>query len=277
VGLAQGIQSASAAAGGTCLSLITPKLFEAVGTRATLAIFAGIGVFIGIIVSILAQAPRKFEKRSIHVIGWKDFQKAEFTLLLLVNLVNPLTIAIPMTFGPDFSKALGFEMQMATILLAVNSAVGIPTRLANGYIADYIGHQNILLLSTALYMLGTWALWLTAAQTSNGTIWIAFTVIHGVFNGTFITVINSIQKHLFGAELYYPYNGAMTSMKGIGYVAGIPIAGHLVNRDKKDSDLKGEDFTKAIYYAGVVLAFNVLCQIGVRVVDGRKHGWKWKR
>jgi MFS family permease len=232
-GLAQGIQAASAAAGGTCLSLITPQLLDAVGTRATLGIFSAISVVIGIAVSILAQAPRKFEKRLTHPIGWKDFRNSAFTLLLFVNLVNPLTIAIPMTFGPDFSKALGFDMQMATVLLAVNSAVGMPTRLANGYIADKIGHQNILLLSTALYMLGAWALWLTAAHTNNGKIWIAFTVIHGVVNGTFITVINSIQKHLFGAELYFPYNGAMTSMRGVGYLAGLPIAGALVNRKQR--------------------------------------------
>jgi len=267
---------AAAAAGGACLSMVTPELLNAVGTRKTLGIFSGMSVFVCTIVSFLAQPPRKFEKRSSHLVSWRDFKKPVFTLLFLSNLIQPLTVAIPMTFGPEFSESLRFSDKMGAVLLAVNSAVGCPSRLANGYISDRIGHLNILLLATTIYAFGTWGLWLSAAHASNGKLWITFTVLHGVVNGTFNTVINSIQRRLFGAELYFPYNGAMTSIRGVGYVVGVPLAGALVSQ-VKDIELSGDDFTKPIIYTGVLLLVSVLCLIGVRVVDATENGWMWKR
>jgi MFS family permease len=267
---------AAASAGGACLAVATPSMLEAVGTQATLGIYSVTSFVLCGTVSLLAQPPRKFERRSSHIVSWRDFKKPIFTLLFLANLIHPLTFATPMTFGPEFSDSLNFTNKMGSVLLAVNSAVGVPSRLVTGYVADKIGHLNMLLLATATYALGTWGLWLTAAHTHNGTLWIIFTVGHGVFNGAFNTVINSIQKELFGPEMYYSYNGAMTSIRGVGYVVGVPLAGSLVSL-VKDSELTGDDFTKPIVYTGVLLAVSVLCMVGIRVVDTKKKGWAWKR
>ena len=267
---------AAAGVGGTCLSILTPELLNAVGTQKTLGIYSGLSVVVGISVSVFAQPPRKFERRSAHVVNWRDFKKPVFTLLFLANLMQPLTIAIPMTFGPEFSESLHFSDKMGSVLLAVNSAVGCPARLATGYFSDRVGHVNMLLLATALYATGTWGLWLSAAHTSNGTIWIIFAILHGIVSGTFMTVINSIQRRLFGAEMYFSYNGAMTSIRGAAHIVGVPIAGALVSR-VKDIDLSGDDFTKPIIYTGVLLTISVMCLVGVRAVDARKNGWVWKR
>jgi nitrate/nitrite transporter NarK len=275
-GLAQGGQMAAAAAGGVCLSMVTPELLDAVGTKKTLGIFSGMSVVVCTSVSLLAQPPRKFKRRSSHLVTWRDFEKPVFTLLFLANLIQPLTVAIPMTFGPEFSESLHYSDKMGTLFLMINSAVGCPFRVANGYMSDKIGHLNMLLLTTALYTLGTWVLWLSAAQTSNGTLWIIFTVLHGIVNGSFNTVINSIQRRLFGAEMYFPYNGAMTSIRGVGYVVGVPAAGALVNH-VRDIELSGEDFVKPIVYTGVLLLASLLCLVGVRVMDAMKNGWMWKR
>lgn len=226
--------------------------------------------------SYLAQPPRKCQRRSTELVGWRTFKNPTFTLLCVVNLIHPLTLAIPTTFGPEFSKAVGYNGKMASIILAASSGVGIPSRFLMGWAADFVGHNNMLLLATTTFGLGTLVLWLPAAQKDSGVAWIIYNIVYGCVYGVFATVINSVQKGHFGDELYYPYNGALTSIRGVGYAIGVPIAGALVSR-VKDSALHGSDFERPIAYTGSLLMVSALCLIGVRWLDARKNGWKWIR
>jgi MFS family permease len=224
--------------------------------------------------SYLAQPPRERQKRMTKPVGWVAFKNPTFTLLFITNLINPLTVAIPTTFGPEFSKALGFDVKMASIILAISSLVSIPSRFLMGFAADKVGQNNILFLATFVFALSTLVLWLPAAQTDNRAAWITYNVVYGCVFGVFSTVINSVQQGLFGHELYYPYNGALMSVRGVGYITGVPIAGALVTR-VKDSKLHGDDFTRPIVYTGTLLAVSMFCLAGVRWLDARKNGWKW--
>lgn len=194
----------------------------------------------------------------------------------MVNLIHPLTLAIPTTFGPEFSKALGYKANMASIILAVSSGVGIPFRFLMGHAADRIGHNNMLFLGTFTFSLSTLVLWLPAAVANDGVVWITYDVVYGCVFGIFAAVINTVQKGHFGDELYYPYNGALTSIRGVGYVIGVPLAGSLLSR-VKDAQLHGSDFVGAITYTGSLLMVSALCIAGVRWLDAKKNGWKWKR
>lgn len=256
------------------MSLSLPKLLEAVGTRWTLGIMSFINLCILSGTSALAQPPRRFQRRSTEFVGWRTFRNPIFTLLFLVNLIHPLTLAIPTTFGPEFSESLGYDLSKASMFLAISSLVGIPARLLMGFLADYVGHNNILFLATTTFALITLVLWLPAAQTGTGALWIAFNVIYGIVYGVFMTVINSVQKGHFGDELYYSYNGVLTSIRGVGYVVGVPVAGSLVSR-VKDVELQGDDFVRPIVYTGTLLTISAFCLGGVRWLDARKTGWKW--
>ncbi|KAJ4297901.1 hypothetical protein N0V90_005800 [Kalmusia sp. IMI 367209] len=224
--------------------------------------------------SVLAQPPRKCQRRSTELVRWSTFKDPIFTLLFLVNLVHPLTLAIPTTFGPEFSESLGYNVNMASVFLALSSLVGVPSRLIMGVLADFVGHNNMLFVATSIFALSTLVLWLPAAQASNGPVWIVYNVVYGIVYGVFMTVINSVQKGHFGDELYYPYNGVLTSIRGVGYVVGVPIAGSLVSR-VEDAELHGSDFVRPIVYAGTLLTISVFCLAGVRWLDAKKKGWKW--
>ncbi|KAF1851959.1 MFS general substrate transporter [Cucurbitaria berberidis CBS 394.84] len=275
-GLAQGTMYAAAALGGTTFSFAITGLLEKVGTRSTLGILAVCSSVLLSVASALALPPRKFEKRSTEMVGWRAFKDPLFTSLALVNLIHPLTLAIPMTFGPAFSQALGTSVKQASYLLALNSGIGIPSRLGAGALADKIGHQNTLMIATAVYALATWALWLPSALTGKLGLYIGMSVCHGLINGVFNTVMNSAQKEMFGDEMYYPKNGAMTSIRGVGYVVGVPIAGALVSK-VADKHLSGRDFTKPIVYTAALLTISFICLLNVRRIDAKNVGWKRAR
>jgi MFS family permease len=257
-------------------SFMITGLLDHVGARKTLGILAVFSLVTLTIASLLALPPRKFEKRSTSIVRLKTFLEPLFACLFVVNLLHPLTLAVPMTLGPLFAESLGLGFTHASYLLAINSGVGIPSRLGAGALADKIGHQNTLIIATTLYALATWALWLPSALTSNVGLYIGMSVCHGLVNGVFNIVMNSAQKQLFGDEMYYPKNGAMTSIRGIGYAVGVPIAGAMVNRVHA-TDLRGHDFTKVIVYVGSLLTISLVCLLTVRGLDAKQNGWKWTR
>lgn len=251
-------------------------MLEKIGTRATLGVLAAFSFVVLSVASGLALPPRKFEKRSRKVMNWRAFKDPMFFSLAVVNFIHPLTLAIPMNFGPEFAESLGASIKQASYLLAMNSGVGIPSRLGAGALADKIGHQNALMIATAVYVFATWALWLPSALTNNLRLFMGMSVCHGLINGVFNTTMNSIQRQLFGDEMYYPKNGVLTSIRGVGYVIGVPIAGALVSR-VADEDLSGEDFLVPIVYTASLLTIGLLSLANVRRLDARGSGWKWVR
>ena len=265
-----------AGVGGGTFSIATRELLQAIGTKKTLGTLAVIHFVLNSIVSAVAQRPRKFEKRRAKVVGWRTFKEPIFTLTMVANFIHPLTVAIPMTFGPDFSESLGINATTASFLLAMSSLVGIPTRLGIGFLADRFGHQNMVLSGMAIFALSIWTLWLPASQTSSKALWIIFTVCYGIVNGCFMTLGNSVQKQLFGPKLYFSYSGAFTTVRGIAYVLGVPIAGALVKR-VQDSALKPPDFTRAVVYTGSLVAITGTCLAMIRLLDANKNGWKLVR
>lgn len=247
-----------------------------IGIRTTLQILAGISAGLLGIASLLSLPPRKYEKRNTKIVGLKTFKDPIFSFLAIVNLIHPLTLAIPMTFGPEFAESVGVGITKASQLLAINSAVGIPSRLGAGALADKIGHQNMLMIATVVYALATWTLWLPSALGNDESLYMAMSVCHGLISGVFNTVSNSAQKQLFGDEMYYPKNGAMTTIRGFGYVFGVPIAGALIRR-VADNQLQGRDFLRPIVYTGALLLVSMVCLGVVRVKDAKRNGWKLAR
>lgn len=270
------LTAVAAAVGGTTFTLATTALFEKVGIRATLGVLSAVSLVNLSAASALALPPRKFKKRSTAFVGWKAFKEPLFTCLFLVNFIHPLTLAVPMVFGPEFAESICIAPTQASYLLAVNSGVGIVSRIPVGALADRIGHVNTLIVATSLYVLATWCLWLPAATAGTRGLWIAMSVCHGLINGVFNIVMNSVQKQLFGDEMYYPKNGIMTSIRGIGYAVGVPLAGALV-RHVQERRLEGVHFVSPITYVGSLQTISLLCLLVVRRQDAKQNGWSWVR
>ncbi|CAI6252318.1 unnamed protein product [Periconia digitata] len=275
-GLAQGIALASGSAGGSVLSLSVPVMLDHLGSQATLSLLGSISLAICSAVSFLAQPPRQIKDRNNTMVCWKTFKDPIFTCLFIANFLHALTLLNPITFGPEFSEALGLSNRTGSIILAIMSAVGIPARLITGYVADVVGHQNMLLLAVFTYAVSVWGFWFSAAAVKSEALWIVFSILYGAINGTFNMIVNSAQKRLFGDELYYSYNGAMTSIRGIGFAISPPIVGSLVTRVQND-ELDTPAFIKPISYTGTLLVLLVGCVASVRALDASKRGWEWIR
>ncbi len=80
-------------------------------------------------------------------------------------------------------------------LLSVNNAVNTVSRIAMGFIADYAGRQNTLVLSVLGSAVTVVAFWLPSAYGDDMRLWITFVVTYGVFAGgklVFLAILMSI-------------------------------------------------------------------------------------
>lgn len=275
-GLAQGAMFACGGLGGMVWAFVLTALLESIGIRWTLGLLSILSFAILSISSALALPPRKFERRSTEIVSWKVFRDPLFASLAIVNLIMALTLAIPTAFGSEFAQSIGASITHGSYLLAINSGIGIPGRICTGWLSDKIGHLNMLIVATAVYAIATWALFLSSAITSDLGPYVGMTVCYGLSSGVFNTVMNSAQKMLFGAEMYYPKSGATITICGIGFVIGTPIAGGLVSRIAGE-DLVGRDFLKLVVYTGALLTLSLLCLLNVRRLDAQRNGWKLVR
>ncbi|KAF2190748.1 MFS general substrate transporter [Zopfia rhizophila CBS 207.26] len=274
--LAQGVIFAGGGLGGFFYAPVLRLLLQKLGSREALGILASIQFILGSVVSAITQRPRKFKKRSYRIVSCKAFENPIFTLLMLVNLLHPLTIGIPMIFSPGFSGFLGFDVTQAAMLLALASAVGIPARILLGFLADKIGHQNALLFGTATNALITWILWILATQTNAKTLWITFIVLFGIVNGCFTILIAPITIAVFEHEFYFSYSGALNTIKGLGYLVGPIVAGAILGNEKEEM-ISATDFLRLILYTGVLQTMCTCSLILVRILYGKKRGWEWIR
>ncbi|ORY12353.1 major facilitator superfamily domain-containing protein [Clohesyomyces aquaticus] len=270
--LAELIQVTAASLGGVFYSPVLRKLLQVLGTRNTLRALACMNAMLLGVASGLAQPARKYEKRTYSIVKLKIFKDPIFSLLMVVNFLNPLTFATTFNFGPDFSESLGFSETMAGYLLALVCGIAIPFRILMGYLGDRFGHQNGLIAGTLVSALSVWGLWLPAACLANDKSWMAHLVFYGISAGTFISFMNLVQKDIFGHERYYVYSGAFSTVRGVGYLVGGPMAGAIVKKDR-DDELSSSDFAGLVLFTGISMALCLVCLVVVRQLEARRTGW----
>ncbi|KAE9982923.1 hypothetical protein EG328_010470 [Venturia inaequalis] len=268
VGVCTGIMAAGAGVGGVAFAPLTEVLLEKCGMRVTLRILGTIIGSVGLMSAVLSPPPRPMPKRSLF--PKKALKNVVFWSVLLAEIAANLTAFIPNTYAPEFSKeVLGFDVKKAaTLSLYILNGVGIFGRIGLGFIRDRFGSQNTLILSSVVLAIST-ALWHSSSNTQDPDTWYAFLVIWGMFLSGFGTIVNAYVSDVFPGEEMFAILGQVNMARGIGSVAGPPLAGKMLG--------DGSDYKQTIGYLGVMLAVTVtvLCFSRGWIAKTKPEGWKW--
>jgi MFS family permease len=139
-----------------------------------------------------------------------------------------------------------------------------------------MGFLNIVILSTGLLAASFFGVWLPAALLSSRNTWIAFNVLMGAVDGTFLQLSTAVAQVVFGEEVYYSVVGPLSVLTGVGFLIGNPLGGRLV-KGVPDEPLQSQDFMSVILFSGACLTVATFCSVSIRWLDARKEGWKWCR
>ncbi|KAF2497978.1 MFS general substrate transporter [Lophium mytilinum] len=274
-GKAMGAVTCAGSLGGLTYTPLIQLMLENIGTRKTLGVLCATNAAVLAIATTFAQGPRKFAKRSTCRVPWPRFKEPIFLLAVLMTLFNALSISTPLQYGPDFSQSLGFSTTTAATLLAIHIGIGSFSRMLIGHFGDKIGYMNTLILGMAVTSLATWTFWLEAALNQIAWPWCVFIACHGSAGTVYSTLFTSLSVQLFGNENYIAVSGILGCARGIGYVAGSPLAG-LILGEAQDHDKSSKDFKAMIIWTACLLSGCTVCLVVIQRIEARKRYRKWK-
>lgn len=219
-GIANGIVYAGGGLGGTVMSFAMNALIQNLGPSWTFRIIGLMTLATGLPAAYLIKERTPITTNTF--IEWRLFNNIRFTTLFFAGAIATFPLLVPPFFLPLYAASLGLSPSSGAGLVAgfnFSSALG---RLTFGFLCDFIGPVNTLLMSLTLSALSMLVLW--PVSNSLGPL-IAFAVINGAGNGGFFSTMPTVVGSVFGSRRVGVAMGMIVSGWAGGYLMGAPIAG----------------------------------------------------
>ncbi|KAF4636286.1 hypothetical protein G7Y89_g1799 [Cudoniella acicularis] len=264
-GNATGIAMTSGSIGGIIFPLMLQKLFPVVGFAWATRILGFILVFLLAIANLLVKSrlPRKkivsLKKVSPDLTVFKDLP---FLFVTLGIFLMEWGIFVPLTYITSYVVAHGHSSAFGFQILAFLNAGSFFGRFFAGLVADMIGRMNTLILSIAMCVVASLALWLPAGDST--PMIVVFAVIFGFVSGSNLSLSPVCVGQMCKTEHYGRYYASCWMFVAFGTLTGLPIAGQILTAN-------GGDYTGLIIFTGLSYAAALICLIAARVLA---VGWK---
>ncbi|ORX42894.1 MFS general substrate transporter [Hesseltinella vesiculosa] len=260
-GLAVGLAFAGSGIGGLVLSYITRAAMDNLGWQWALRILGFIQlVMIGI--AYFTVRPLNPLPREVPLMDFKPFKNKKFLVLFAIHFVFNFALYIPSAYMSSYATSIGISPLVSTSLTGVLSALMFVGKVSNGFVSDFVGRSNqmvICLLLTGVFMV---SIWYTAS--SAGSLW-AFTVLYGIFGGGCVTTITSVIAECVGMDQVESATGWLFFAWFFGGLLGQPIAAQII--EKQNGAYGG-----AILFGGCLYLFNAILAIVLRYMrSGNQH------
>ncbi|KAI5123977.1 hypothetical protein M0805_006389 [Coniferiporia weirii] len=289
-GFAMGFILSGNGVGGLVLAPIVQTLLtDRVGVRWTLRILGLMTLVLMAPVACVPKQPPGFEARRR---GGPDSTRLNLNLVrrgtFLAQAVGCFLQAagniVPLFYLNTFSTSvLGYSSSTGSLLLALYNGVNSIARIVMGILADRVGRQNTLVISVLLSSLSVLAFWYNASHVR----FIVFVVSYGILAGGYNALLPTTITEVYGVQNYDAVNGSIYFLRGLGAIAGPPIAGAILGSHSRgiSSDtgtmfglnVLKKRYNDLVVYDGVLLVGASICVAYVRWCDAKEKGtWKWK-
>ena len=176
---------------------------------------------------------------------------------------------IPITYIPSYSLANGVDSTFSYQILAIQNAASCFGRWLPGYVSDYIGRFNAMILTQLLCLVSVFCFWLPA----NGSVplIVIFSVLFGFTSGAFISLGPICIGQLCDTQEFGRYYATVYTVVSFSSLTGVPIAGALVQACKgKEIGIGGGEYWGMVVFTGICYLASFLAFAAVRVM---KRGW----
>ncbi|KAH0344972.1 hypothetical protein KCU83_g8087, partial [Aureobasidium melanogenum] len=290
-GVAMGIVSAGTGIGGLIWAPVVTTCIDRLGFRNTLrltgALAAALICAAGSVLSWEPTIASSLRSSSSAVFGAKGLFKVPLPRRELV--VQPRFIAqalgaafqcavyyTPVFFMVSYAKTLGYSDQQGANLTALSNACNAIGKIAVGFIADRLGRLNTFFFVTAISASATLGLWVPSTllgadkEDTSLSLFIAYTVLYGLFASAYISLFTPALVELFGAQDLPDVSGVMYMTQGMASLVGTPLAGVLVRGQGDSND--PSNYSHMAIFVGALMAAATLAVAWVRLeaINDRK-------
>ncbi|RDX51747.1 MFS general substrate transporter [Lentinus brumalis] len=253
LGLAFGCMAIGSSIGGTIFPIILKNLIEHQTFEWTLRIM-GFILLVFLIILNLTIARRLPPKKNLGpFIDWKSFKKPAYSIYTLSLFIGFLGLYTCLTYLSLSGLLNGVNPDLSFYLLSIANASSALGRLGGGILADRVGPLNILIPSTFIAGVMTYA-WPFA--TTKGPL-IAIAVFYGIFSGVFVAIMGQPAVRMGDVADVGRRVGMSLTIMSLGALAGPPISGAIL-------DHAANDFKPVGYYAGTAVMVSVFLMVIAR-------------
>ncbi|KAL7815683.1 MFS general substrate transporter [Trichoderma gracile] len=194
-GLAFGLMWSGTGLGGFTIPLVLEALLQRYGFRVTLRIWA-IALFAFTMPLVYFVKPRLPPAMTAHIkpLDWSFMKNRVFALYQLGNVLEGLGFFLPGIFLPTYARdVLGASSFASAATLLVLNAGSVVGPITMGTLVDRLHVTTCILISTVGAVSGVLLLW---GLGSNIGILYVFSLVYGVFAGSFTTSWPGIMRHV---------------------------------------------------------------------------------
>lgn len=195
---ANSIGAAGSGFGGLIYSLATNAMIQNIGLGWAFRILAIVSCAVNCICAILSRDRNKAIGSVHEAFSFRLMKRPEFLLLLGWGFFSLLGYVVLLFSLPNYAASIGLTAQQGSVinaLLNLGQGIGRPFI---GYFSDAAGRLNIALLGTFLTGFFCFVIWIFAKSYS---VMIFFSLLAGVFAGTFWTTIAPCAAEVVGLQL----------------------------------------------------------------------------
>jgi len=186
----------------------------------------------------------------IHVSGglfnWKAFKYPPFSIYTASSFISFLGLYTVLTYIDLSATSAGIDPSFDVYFLAIANASSFIGRVLSGYFSDRVGCLNVMIPTTLLAGVTTFA-WPFAHSVRS---LIAIAVIYGVSSGTFVALIAVPLIHMGEVGDVGRRSGMLFTLTSITALCGPPISGAIAQRTG--------GYEAVGYYAGSTVVFCVV-------------------
>ncbi|OKL64249.1 hypothetical protein UA08_00067 [Talaromyces atroroseus] len=196
-GEATGIAAAGGSAGGVMFPLVLEALFPKIGFAwATRVIALFCLVLLGIAcILIRSRLPPKPASRENIMPDFRIFIDPIFTLTTAGVFLIEWGLFVPVTYISSYALAEGVSNAFSYQILAILNAGSALGRWLPGYVADYLGRFNTMILAVLGCLLSTACFWFPAGGST--ALLVVYAALFGFFSGSNISLTPVCVGQLF--------------------------------------------------------------------------------
>ncbi|KAH3688421.1 hypothetical protein WICPIJ_000560 [Wickerhamomyces pijperi] len=236
-GLMNSLSSTGGSIGGIAFPFMLRKLYAEVGFEWAMRIFAFVHLacYCVAVALVHERLPHVTNKGTwvnrartyMTCIDFKGLRDKKFFFCVLGCVFAECSALSVATYFASYSRAHGFSLSGAYLLISLGHVGGIPGRWITGYYSDIIGRFNVMILTAFVYGIFSMVILLPFADKHRFVLYI-YTVFWGFSTGSVFSLLAVCCGQVSRTEEFGRRYGTMYCIVACGTLVWIPICGAII-------------------------------------------------
>ncbi|KAF2163936.1 hypothetical protein M409DRAFT_25713 [Zasmidium cellare ATCC 36951] len=266
-GLASGVAMVGNSVGGTLIPLVLRHCLPRYGYAWSVRILGFVFLACLVVANMLVRSrfPPSPDAKKANIFSLELFGRGDFTFLTLSVFAIEVVLFGALGILPTYaSVSTDYPPSTGFYLIAVMNGVSCFGRILPGFVSDYIGRFNTLLIMMVATLIFILVIWLPFGTTSLGALY-TFTALFGFGTGSWMAMVPATIATLSGPHHFGRYFGTSYFVASLATLICIPISGELV-------ESIGAQALVGFYSAVLFLAILLFAASRWFLLERR---WKW--